>query len=289
MNERFWNLFPTDDEVIAAIRSVPRHHAPTSVVGGCIKRTAVLNALNQAATLWVAGQAKAAFNIFSVTGTSTFTFLGSVDGVQFNPMSVQTYPQTLAAGFQVGGVATQGNLPGTAVQTATGAGQFEVDVGNLAWVRVQMTAGVGPASVILAASVDGSYQEAFNSPTNLGVSQGVVYPSTTSSGGVNTMLIPARANACINLTFLDVEVFSGGFGSNAVLRIWDGAINTNVPLWQGVVPSPTGSVGASWLPALPKDAQGNTGIQGTPGNAMTVQIINLGNAYAAMNARYTYM
>jgi hypothetical protein len=278
-----------DDQIADVIRQVPTHFALTNVSSGCTKTLKVLNATNQEATLWVAGQAKVGINIFSVTGTNTFTFLASQDGLQFNPFSVATYPAAQAPGFQVASVPTQSNLPSSAIQQAIAGGTWEAGVGNYQFIRVQMTSGNGPASIIMAASVDGSYQEAFNTPTNLGVSMGVVYPSTTSSAGVNTMAIPARPNASINLTYLDVQLVGPGFGGNAMLRVWDGAIGTNVPLWQGFPPSPVGSVGTDWTPTLPKDSQGNTGIQGTPGNAMNIQIINLGNTFAVMNARYTYM
>jgi hypothetical protein len=280
----------TDDEVIDAIKSVPSHYALTNVSSGATKVTKKLNAANQESTIWVAGQSKVGINIFSVTGTPTFTFLGSTDGVQYNPVSVAPYPAAQAAGYQIGGVATQANLPAGAIQTASAAGQWEVNVGNLQFFRVQMTAGAGPASLIMAASVDGSYQEAFQTPTNIGVTQSIVYPSTTSTASdLNTMTIPAVTNATINLTFLEVSMTGGGPGGNAQLRIWDNAVGNGVPLYSCFLTPPTGSVGTVQKINLPTDAQNNIGVQGTPGNALVVQIRNLGNTSSIINARVSYL
>jgi hypothetical protein len=264
--------------------------ALTNVSSGATKTSKVLTATNQEVTIWCAGQAKVGINIFSVTGTNTFTFLQSQDGVSFSPLSVAPYPAAQAPGFQVGGVATQTNLPTSAVQTATAAGQWEVNVGNIQFIRVQMTAGNGPAKVIIAASVDGSYQEAFLTPTNIGVSSSVVFPSTTSTASdTNTMTIPAVPNATINLTFLEVSLAGGGFGANAQLRIWDSAVGNGVPLFSDFITAPVGSVGTVQKINLPTDAQGNVGLQGTPGNAMVVQIRNLGNTSSIMNSRVSYL
>lgn len=264
--------------------------ALTNVSSGATKVTKTLNALNQEVTMWVAGQSKFGINIFSVTGTNTFTFLGSTDGLQFNPISVAPYPAAAAAGITVGGVATSSPLPAAAVQTATTAGTFEGTVGNLQFVRVQMTTGNGPASVILAASVDGSYQEAFLTPTQLGVTLAVNYPSTTSTAAdVNTMTIPAQANRTINLTFLEVSLTGFGFGGNAQLSIWDNAVGNGVPLFSDFITSPVGSVGTVQKINLPTDSQGNVGIQGRPGNALVVQIRNLGQTSSIINARVSYL
>lgn len=249
--------------------------ALTNVSSGATKVTKVLNAANQEATIWCAGQAKVGINIFSVTGTPTISFFGSLDGLTYNPITVGPYPSATpsAAG----------------VTTTTAAGTFEVNVQNYQFIRVQMTTGAGPASVILAASVDGSYQEAFLTPSNIGVSLAVLYPSTTSSSGVNTMTIPAQANRTVNLTFLEVSMTGLGFGGNAQLRIWDNAVGNGVPLFSEYLVGPVGSVGAKHLCSLPTDAQNNVGLQGSPGNALVVQVINLGGVSANLNARASYI
>lgn len=262
----------------------------SNVQSGCTKVSKVLTALNQEVTIWCAGQAKVGVNIFSVTGTNTFTFLGSTDGIQFNPQSVAVYPAAQSPGFQVGGVATQSNLPASAVQTAAAAGQWELNVGNLQFFRVQITSGSGPAKVALGASVDGSYQEVFQSPANIGVSLAVGYPSTTSTASdLNTLTIPAVANATINLTFLEVAMAGPGFGGNAQLRIWDSFVGNGVPLFSDFLTSPVGSVGSVQKINLPTDAQGNVGIQGAPGNALVVQIRNLGGVSTVINSRVSYL
>lgn len=283
--------YPTDDEVIDAIKSVPPHFALTNVASGATKVSRVLNAVNQEATIWVAGQSKVGINIFSVTGSANvFTFLGSQDGVQFNPISVAPYPAALAAGFQVGGVATQGNLPAGAVQTATAAGTWEVNVGNWQFIRVQMTTGSGPASVIITASVDGSYQEAFLQPTQIGISSSVLFPSTSSTAAdTNTLTIPGQANRTINLTFAEISLVGPGFGGNAQVRIWDNAVGNGVPLFSDFLTSPVGSVGSVQKLNLPTDAQGNVGIQASPGNAMVVQIRNLGSTSSIINTRVSFL
>lgn len=286
-----WHLeWPTDEETIEAIKSIPQHFALTNVASGATKRTALLNAVGQEATLWVGGQTKVGIGVYGVSGTITLSFEASYDGITYWPLSVGVYPATLNALMSGAG---GGNLATTTVTSATANGNWEVNVptgvpGAPQFVRVQQTAGTGSAKVVIAASVDGSYQEAFNPPTNAGVSTGILYPSTTSSGGVNTMAIPANANAAINLTFLDVEMSGPGFGAQAVLRIWDGAVNTNVPIFQGLLTGPVGSVSVQQVINLPKDEQGNVSLLGTPGNPMNIQIINLGSVFAVMNARYTY-
>ncbi len=280
----------TDDEVADLILATPTHYALTNVASGATKVTKVLNAVGQEVTIWVAGQTKVGINIFTLSGTPTLTFLGSTDGISYMPLTVGAYPST------VGGAAPgswYGNLPSGGVTSTTVAGQFEVTDSNLQFVRVQMTGAVGAtpsAKVILAASSDGSYQEAFLTPSNIGVSSSVVFPSTTSTAAdTNTLAIPAVANACINLTFCEVELTGTGFGGNAQVRIWDGAVGTGVPLWQGFLTSPVGSVGTQQTLNLPKDAQGNVGLQGTPGNAMTIQIRNLGTTSSIINARVSYL
>ncbi len=245
----------------------------SAVSSGATRVTKVLTAVNQEATIWCEGQAKVGISIRTVTGTPTLSFFGSTDGVQFNPLGVGAYPSATP--------------PSSVVTTATAAGSYEVNVQNYKFIRVQITSGAGPATIVMTASVDGSYQEAFANAAQ-GTSLAVMYPSTTSSSGVNTMAIPALANAAVNLTFLEVNMVGPGMGGNAHLRIWDGAVGTGVPLYQCLLTGPTGSTGVSQLINLPTDAEGNKELTNTPGNALVIQIINLGNVFAIMNSRYTY-
>jgi len=250
--------------------------ALTNVSSGATKVSKVLNAVNQEVTIWCKGQAKVGIGITAVTGTPTISFFGSLDGLTFTPLTVGPYPSATpsAAG----------------VITATAAGNFEVNVQNYQFIRAQMTSGSGPATVIMAASVDGSYQEAFLSPAQVGISLSTLYPSTTSTAGdLNTMTIPAQANRTINLTFLEVSMVGPGQGGNAQLRIWDNLVGNGVPLFSDFLTSPVGSVGSVQKINLPEDAQGNKGIQGTPGNALVVQIRNLGNVSSIINARVSYI
>lgn len=248
--------------------------ALTNVASGATKVSKVLTAVNQEVTIWCAGQAKVGISIRSVTGTPTLSFYGSEDGLTFKPLGVGAYPSA--------------SPPASVVTSATTAGSYEVSVQNYQFIRVQMTSGAGPATVIMTASVDGSYQEAYASDAQ-GVSLAVIYPSTSSSSGVNTMTIPAQANRTINLTFLEVSQTGPGAGGGAQLRIWDASVGNGVPLYSCYLTSPVGSVGTVQKINLPNDAQGNVGIQGTPGSALVVQIINLGNVSALINARVSYL
>lgn len=269
-----WSKLPEDDEVVEAILSAPTHYALTNVSSGATKVTKVLNANLQEVTIWCAGQSKVGINVSAMTGTNTVSFYGSTDGIQFNPLTVGAYPSATP--------------PASGVTTAAAVGTFEVNVQNYQFIRAQLTTGSGPVTVLLAGSVDGSYQEVFNNAT-AGVSLATLYPSTTSSSGVNTMTIPAQANRTINLTFLEVSQTGPGAGGNAQLRIWDGSVGNGVPLFSDYLTSPVGSVGTVQKINLPTDAQGNVGIQGTPGNALVVQIINLGNVAAILNSRVSML
>ena len=238
------------------------------------KVSKILTAVNQEATIWCEGQAKVGISIRSVTGTVTLSFYGSQDGISFITIGVGAYPSATP--------------PATSVTTASAVANYEVPVQNYKFIRVQMTSGSGPVTVVLAASEDGGYQEAFLTVAQ-GVSQAVVYPSTTSSSGVNTMTIPANANANINLTFLEVAMAGPGGSGGAQLRIWDGSVGNGVPLYSCYLTPAAGSVGTVQLINLPTDALGNKGIQGSAGSALVVQVINLGNVTAILNARVSYL
>ncbi len=248
--------------------------ALTNVSSGATKVTKVLTAANQEATIWCEGQAKVGISIRSVTGTVVVSFFGSLDGLTFNALAVGTYPSATP--------------PATNVLTTAAAANYEVNCQNYKFIRAQMTTGTGPVTVILTASVDGSYQEAFADSVQ-GVNLGVIYPSTTSSSGVNTMTIPAQANRTPNLTFLELSLAGAQGGSGAQLRIWDGSVGNGVPLYSCYITTTSGSIGSVQKINLPEDAQGNKGLQGTPGAALVVQIINLGSTTVIMNARVSYL
>ena len=103
------------------------------------------------------------------------------------------------------------------------------------------------------------------------------------------MTIPGQANRTINLTFLEISLVGTGFGGNAQLRIWDNTVGNGVPLFSDFITAPVGSVGTVQKINLPEDAQGNIGIQGTPGNALAIQIRNLGTTSSIINARASMM
>lgn len=245
----------------------------TNVSGGATRVTKILTANLQECTIWCFGQTKVGIAITALTGTTTLSFYGSIDGVNWTVLSVGAYPSATP--------------PATNILTTTTTGNYEVNVQNYQFIRVQMTTGSGPATVVMTTSVDGSYQEAFLTAA-AGVSLAVLYPATTSSAGVNTMVIPAQANRAINLTYLEVSMAGGGFGGNAQLRIWDGAVGNGVPIYSCYLTSPVGSVGTVQLINLPKDEQGNVNLQSSPGAVMSIQIINLGSTSANLNARVSF-
>lgn len=247
----------------------------TNVSSGATRTSKVLNANNQALDLWVSGQAKVGISIQSMTGTNTVSFFGSIDGLTFTSLGVGAFPSATP--------------PASTVTTAAATGNWEVGAQNYNFIRAQLTTGSGPVTVSMAASLDNSYQEAFfvgQSSVNL---TSTLYPSTTATSGVNTQLIPGQANRTINLTFCEISMIGPNFG-NAQLRIWDGAVGNGVPLYQCFLDSVVGSnsgggsVGSRQLINLPTDAQGKVGLQGTPGNAMTIQIVNIGTA-SVINSR----
>lgn len=241
---------------------------------GLTKVSKVLNAVNQEATMWVEGQSKVGIAITSMTGTNTVSFYGSQDGISYSPLGVGAYPSA--------------NPPSSQVTSASATGNWEASVLNYKFIRAKLTSGSGPVTVIMAASVDGGYQEAFAN-TAQGVSLAVVYPSTTSSAGANTMTIPAQSNRAINLTFLEVSMAGPGGGSGAQLRIWDGSVGNGAPLYSCYLAPAAGSVGTVQKINIPEDADGKKGIQASAGNPMVIQIINLGGVSAIMNARVSYL
>jgi hypothetical protein len=251
--------------------------ALTNVASGATKATKVLTANLQELTIFCAGQSKVGINVSAMTGSNTLTVYGSTDGLQFNPIQVGPYPEALnGPGY---------GPPVNGVNTLTSTGTWEVNVQNFLAIRVQLTTGNGPVSVIMAASVDGSYQEAFKLPQSNVNFNAVLFPSTTSSGGVNTCTIPAQANQTVNLTYCEVSQAGGGGGANAQLRIWDGPVGNGLPIYQCFLTAPVGSVGTVQELNLPRDSQGNRSIQASPGNQMTIQIVNLGNTFAIINGR----
>lgn len=243
--------------------------ALTNVASGATKVTKILTANLQEVTIWCRGQSKVGLRISAMTGTNTVSFFGSLDGLTWTPLTVGAYPSAAP--------------PASGVTTAAAVGTWEVPVGNYQFIRAQLTTGSGPVTVLLSASVDGSYQEIFLDAA--GISLGTLFPSTSSSAGVNTMTIPGQANRAINLTFLEVSMAGPGMGANAQLRIWNGAVDSGAPLYSCYLTGPVGSVGTVQKINLPEDAQGNKGVQATPGSNMVIQIINLGNVSAVINAR----
>jgi hypothetical protein len=124
----------------------------------------------------------------------------------------------------------------------------------------------------------------------------VAFVNAQSNTGTTTATAPAVAGVTWNLTSLQVSQAGGSIGPNAKVTIYDGAVGGTV-LWAGYLSSPGsfiqgtgglgGSVGIIQDIPLPKTPQGLQSVQGTPGNAMNIQVIGTSNNQVSINARFS--
>jgi hypothetical protein len=118
-----------------------------------------------------------------------------------------------------------------------------------------------------------------------------------SNTGTTTATAPAAPGVAWNLTSLQISQAGGTVGPNAVLNVWDGAVGVKL-IFSVYLAAPgagtwlgTGGLGGSTgiiqdIP-LPKTPSGFASLQGTPGNAMNVQVVGTGNNNVTINARFT--
>lgn len=121
---------------------------------------------------------------------------------------------------------------------------------------------------------------------------GVAYTNAQSSTGTCTATAPAGPGTTWNLTSLSVSMAGPTSGLNAKLTIYDGAVGGTVIFaaflnGPGAVGTGIGSVGTIQDIPLPKSPQGIPGIQGTPGNAMNIQVVGTGADQVSINARFS--
>lgn len=212
----------------------------------------VLNADQMALNLYVAGQSTVGIGI-SGTWVGTLAFYGSVDGISnFIPLSATPYPS------------------GTAVSSVTTTGNWQVAVQGFSVIRVVFTRTSGSATVIMSASNDASWQDAFLSTTS-------IYPNSAATAAVNTLTQAASTNRAWCLQALKISINKQpSFLTSPNVQILDGA----TVLWQFDLPQ-VGSAGIIYDIALPEG-----GITNTPGNSLGVVVANAGSgATSQINAK----
>ena len=121
------------------------------------------------------------------------------------------------------------------------------------------------------------------------------YVNAQSNTGTCTATAPAGL-ATWNLTSLSISQAGPIVGANAKVTIYDGAVGGTV-IWAAFLSAPGagyggglplgGSVGIIQDMPLPKDPQGRPGLQGTPGNAMNIQVTGTGQNQVSINARFS--
>lgn len=131
--------------------------------------------------------------------------------------------------------------------------------------------------------------------------EAVTFTSATSNTGTTTATAPATTGVTWTLTSLSISQSGGSIGPNAKVTIYDGAVGGTV-IFQGWLSSPGaamfsspgavtgglgGSVGIIQPIPLPKTPAGIESLQGTPGNAMNIQVTGTSNNNTAINARFS--
>lgn len=125
----------------------------------------------------------------------------------------------------------------------------------------------------------------------------VCYSNAESNNGTTTVSAPAGPGTTWNLTSIQVSQSGPTVGPNAKVTVWDGAVGTGTKLYSAYLSAPGAGYGGSLalgssvgvtqdLP-LPKAPNGVAGIQGTPGNAMNVQVTGTGQNNVSLNCRFS--
>ena len=120
---------------------------------------------------------------------------------------------------------------------------------------------------------------------------GVTHTNAQSSNGTTTATAPAAPNTTWNLSSLSVSMAGPASGVNAKLTIYDGAVGGTVLFacflnGPGALGTGIGSVGTIQDIPLPKTPDGKQSLQGTPGNAMNIQVTGTGPNQVSVNARF---
>ena len=116
------------------------------------------------------------------------------------------------------------------------------------------------------------------------------HTNAQSSTGTCTATAPAGPGVTWNLSSLSVSQAGPASGQNAKLTVYDGAVGGTVLFavflnGPGAVGTGLGSVGSIQDIPLPRTPQGIQALQGTPGNAMNIQVVGTGPNQVSINAR----
>lgn len=219
----------------------------------------VLNADAMSVTIYCAGQSTVGIGLLGTwAGTATFYASTLTDPLVFIPITVTPFAS------------------GTDVASATANGNWFTNTKNYAAVKVTFTRTSGSLQVVMAAAVDASWQDAF-----LTASQ--IYVNSRATSGNNTLTQAAQTNRAWKLSDLEVSVAGPEpAGGSSQVEVYDGTI-TDTLLFRTSLTAAAGSVGRIYSIDLP-----DSGIVGTPGNAMTIVLRTLGATQSSdINAKFS--
>ena len=211
-----------------------------------------LNATGMRLPLYTGGQSFVGFGV-SGTWVGTLSFSFSTDGVNFIPLSVTPFAS------------------GTSILTTTANGNWFSLVQN--FIAVQVTATTitsGTAAVIIATSIDSSWQDAFLAASSIYVEQ------TSGANSTNTMTIAAQANRAWRLRSLVISTSAAAtWASSPALTVQDGGSTTLF-----AIDPPTAS-GTYEVPVPSDNGTPQTpgkGVVNTPGNSLVITLAAAGGA-----------
>lgn len=115
----------------------------------------------------------------------------------------------------------------------------------------------------------------------------IAYSNAQSSNGICTIIAPAGPGVQWNLTALSISQAGPTIGPNAKVTIYDGTVAGNVLFAELLPGAGASSVGSVVDVKIPRGPTNVPGLQGTPGNAMTIIATGTGANLVSMNARLT--
>lgn len=115
---------------------------------------------------------------------------------------------------------------------------------------------------------------------------GVAYQNAQGTTGTLTITAPASPGTTWNLTALSVSQAGPTIGPNARVTVYDGAAGSTILHREFLPGAGTSSVGNTTEIKIPRGPTGVFGIQGTPGNAMTIVVEGTGANQVSANARF---
>lgn len=180
----------------------------------------------------------------SGTWVGTITFFYSTDGVNFYPTTLATFPGA------------------TSTLSTTVNGNFEASTKN--WVALKITTALtsGNVTIVIASSVDSSYQLAFLTAGSAFLNQQV------ASGAQNQITVAAQAQRSYRARTVSGS-FSAAPAAAVLVTISDGGSTT---LWAEHVAASAGQ----WKLNLPADFDtplvSAGGVVNTPGNSLVITV-----------------